>query len=87
MTTANLPALTNAIQATRLLAAMACKLLREAASLMLPPDLASPQGALFAQFEFMKKIGLLPPDAGWRTIGERIDTSLLPELVREGDRW
>jgi len=55
---------------------------------LLPLDIRDEQkGSMFKRFEFLKRNGILPANAEWGKVSERTDTALLPEIIREGEKW
>ena len=54
---------------------------------MLPHNLRDEHGLQRQQFEFLKRNGILPTNADWSKVRERIDTALLPEIIRDGEKW
>ncbi|HIJ88949.1 MAG TPA: ABC transporter substrate-binding protein [Desulfuromonadales bacterium] len=53
---------------------------------MLPLNFNDDQSIQRQQFEFLKKIGVLPAAADWKTIISRVDTGLLPAIIADS-RW
>ena len=54
---------------------------------MLPLDFGETGGLPHQQFEFLKKLGVMPPDTAWETISARVNVVLLPEIIRNGKKW
>lgn len=54
---------------------------------LLPYDITNVQGLFHQQFLFLKKIGIIPANADWMVICDRINTTLLPEVIAGGERW
>jgi len=54
---------------------------------MLPLNFSEKNGLPYQQFEFLKKTGGIPGNILWETVQERVNTALLPEIIRDGQKW
>ncbi|MBI4976676.1 MAG: ABC transporter substrate-binding protein [Spirochaetes bacterium] len=54
---------------------------------MLSLDFSDERGIQHRQFVFMKQNGLLPEDASWQRICERVYVHRVPEIIKESIRW
>lgn len=54
---------------------------------MIPMNSLDEQGIHHQQFIFLKKAGLLPENAKWERLIERISISVLPEIIKNGRAW
>jgi ABC-type nitrate/sulfonate/bicarbonate transport system substrate-binding protein len=54
---------------------------------MLPLDFSDEQGLQHQQFDFLKKIGILPPDAEWKSLLSHVKLRDLPEIINAGKTW
>jgi hypothetical protein len=54
---------------------------------LLPLDIRETTSLTHQQFEFLVKVGLLPTGADWADLSQRIRTTVLPEVIRQGKKW
>lgn len=54
---------------------------------LLPLDLTDEQGFFHQQFEFLKKIRIIPAKAEWVKVRNQVNVKLLPEIIRDGNAF